>query len=113
MLGIALAFLWPAGLACAAFWLGAALITRYSSVGGMTGAVAASVAAALMGELQAALLFAGMAVLVLWKHRENIGRLLKGTESRIEIGRASWRGRACQYEEIEGVGVSVKKKKKR
>ena len=83
MLGIALAFLWPAGLAFAALWLGAALVTRYSSMGGMTGAVAAPVAAALMGELQAALLFAGMAVLVLWKHRENIGRLLRGTETKI------------------------------
>src|SRR3546814_7679785 len=79
MLGIALAFLWPAGLAFAAFWLGAALITRSSSVGGRTGAVAASVAAALMGELQAALLFAGMAVLVLWGSEE--GRVGKGCVS--------------------------------
>src|SRR3546814_13879393 len=75
---IALAFLWPAGLAFAAFWLGAALITRYSSVGGMTGAVAASVAAALMGELQAALLFAGMAVLVRSDERR-VGKECVGT----------------------------------
>ncbi len=83
MLGIALAFLWPAGLAFALVWAAAALITRYSSVGGMAGAVAAPVASIIMGDPGAAFLFAGMAVLVLWKHRDNIGRLMKGTESRI------------------------------
>src|SRR3546814_2430079 len=62
MLGIALAFYWPAGLAFAAVWVAAAVLTRYSSVGGMAGAVAATVTAALMGELSAAFLFAGMAV---------------------------------------------------
>lgn len=41
MLGIALAFFWPAGLAFAAVWLLAAFITRYSSMGGMSGAAAA------------------------------------------------------------------------
>ena len=83
MLGIALAFLWPAGLAFAVVWLAAALITRYSSVGGMAGAVAAPITAFIMGEASAGFLFAGMAVLLLWKHRDNIGRLLKGTETRI------------------------------
>lgn len=83
MLGIALAFLWPAGLAFAVVWLGAALITRYSSVGGMAGAVAAPITAFIMGEASAGFLFAGMAVLLLWKHRDNIGRLMKGTESRL------------------------------
>src|SRR3546814_12463846 len=37
MLGIALAFYWPAGLAFAAVWVAAAVLTRYSSVGGKTG----------------------------------------------------------------------------
>lgn len=83
MLGIALAFFWPAGLAFAIVWLLAAFITRYSSMGGMAGAVAAPIVAAFMGQLSAAFLFAGMAVLVLWKHRDNISRLLKGTETKI------------------------------
>lgn len=88
MLGISLAFLWPAGLAFALVWAFAALITRYSSVGGMAGAVAAPVAAFAMGEASAGFLFAGMAVLVLWKHRDNINRLMKGTESRIGQNKA-------------------------
>ena len=83
MLGIALALAWPVGLAFAAVWLAAALATRYSSVGGMAGAVAAPVAAALVGDFGLVLLFLSFALLVLWKHRANLERLLAGTEPRI------------------------------
>jgi glycerol-3-phosphate acyltransferase PlsY len=41
------------------------------------------VAMALLGRFDLALLFLGMALLVVWKHRENIGRLVAGTEPRI------------------------------
>ena len=87
MLGIAFALLWPAGLAFAVVWLVAALTTRYSSVGGMAGAVAAPVAAALVGEFGLVLLFLAFALLVLWKHRANLERLLDGTEPRIGSGK--------------------------
>ncbi len=83
MLGIALACCWPAGLVFAAVWFGAALITRYSSAGGMGAAMATPLAAGFFGNLGGALLFLGMTVLVLWKHRDNIRRLLDGTETRI------------------------------
>ena len=88
MLGIAFALLWPAGLAFAAVWLAAAVLTRYSSVGGMAGAVAAPVAAALVGEFGLVLLFLAFALLVLWRHRSNLERLLDGTEPRIGSGSA-------------------------
>jgi len=83
MLGVALALHWPSGLAFAAVWLGAMGLTRYSSVGGMSAAIAAPVAAAAFGRSDMALLFLGMALLLLWKHRSNIARLLAGTEPRI------------------------------
>jgi glycerol-3-phosphate acyltransferase PlsY len=83
MLGIVLAMLWPAGLAFIAVWIAAALGTRYSSIGGMAGAVAAPVAAAMLGEFGLVLLFLGFALLVLWKHRGNLERLIDGTEPRI------------------------------
>ncbi len=83
MLGIALAYCWPAGLVFAAVWIGAALITRYSSVGGMGAAMATPLAAGFFGDLGGALLFLGMTVLILWKHRDNIRRLLDGSETRI------------------------------
>lgn len=83
MLGAALAIFWPAGLAFAIVWLSAALLSRYSSVGGMSAAMVTPLVAAGLGRIDAAALFLGMAILVLWKHRENIERLLAGTESKI------------------------------
>jgi len=83
MLGIAFAFFPPSGVAFALVWVAAALVTRFSSVGGMSGALAAPLAALLLGQAQAVALFLGMAILVLWKHRDNIVRLREGVESRI------------------------------
>lgn len=83
LLGIALALWWPAGLAFAAVWIGAALLTRYSSVGGIAAAFAPSVATAIGGQFQLVLYFLALAVLVLWKHRGNLERLFAGTEPRI------------------------------
>jgi glycerol-3-phosphate acyltransferase PlsY len=86
LLGIALALHWPCGLAFAAVWLAAMGITRYSSVGGMLAAITTPVAAAGFQRFDLVLLFLGCAVLVLWKHRANIERLLAGTEPRIGGG---------------------------
>jgi glycerol-3-phosphate acyltransferase PlsY len=61
----------------------ALLLTRYSSVAGMVGAIAAPIAAFLLQRVDLAMLFAGLALLVIWKHRANIGRLLKGTEPKV------------------------------
>ena len=83
MLGIALALHWPCGLIFVAVWIGAIALTRYSSVGGMAAAVATPVSAAWSDQFDLALLFIGCAVLVLWKHRANVERLLAGTEPRI------------------------------
>ncbi|MGZ8348802.1 MAG: glycerol-3-phosphate 1-O-acyltransferase PlsY [Allosphingosinicella sp.] len=86
LLGVVAALLWPAALIAAAVWILALLLTRYSSVGGMSAAVAAPVAAAALGGMEYVPLFAGFALLVLWKHRANIGRLLGGTEPKVGRG---------------------------
>ena len=83
MIGVAAALLWPAALIVAAVWILAFLLTRYSSVGGMACAVAAPVAAWFLGRIDLVPLFAGFALLVLWKHRANIGRLLNGSEPKV------------------------------
>jgi glycerol-3-phosphate acyltransferase PlsY len=83
MLGIALAMDWRIALAAGIVWLGAALITRISSVGGMLAAIAMPAAAAALGRFDLMLLFAALALMVLWKHRGNIGRLFAGNEPRI------------------------------
>ena len=83
LLGLALALAWPVGLVFAAVWLGTVLLLRISSLGGMAGAVAAPVAALAFGYPVYAVGLAGLAVIVLWRHRENIARLRAGTEPRV------------------------------
>ena len=83
LLGVALALAWPIGLIFAAVWLGTVLLLRISSLGGMLGAVSAPVAAFTLGYPVYAMGLAGLAVIVLWRHRENIVRLRAGTEPRV------------------------------
>ena len=80
--GILIALLWPAALIYAAVWLLLLLTIRISSVAGMAAAVSAP-ATALVIEPPLFPMLLGFAVLVLWKHRENIVRLYRGTEPRI------------------------------
>jgi len=88
LLGVVAALLWQAALAAALVWMLALGVTRYSSVGGMSAAVTAPVAAFFLERVDLALLFAGFALLVLWKHRANIGRLFRGTEPKVGAGKS-------------------------
>jgi acyl phosphate:glycerol-3-phosphate acyltransferase len=83
LLGIALALDWPCGLAYAVVWLGMLGVTRISSVGGMSAAISLPIAAAVRGEFDLVLLFLALALLVIWKHRENVGRIIAGTEPKV------------------------------
>jgi acyl phosphate:glycerol-3-phosphate acyltransferase len=81
--GVALALLWPVGLVYAAVWIGTLAITRYSSLSGLLAAIAVPVAVAWWGNVEVAALFIALTLVVVWKHRDNIGRLLAGTEPRV------------------------------
>ena len=74
---------WIAAAVYAAIWLTLLVTLRISSAAGMAAAATAPVVAALLGERGLLPLLLGFALLVLWKHRENILRLRKGTEPRI------------------------------
>ena len=82
LFGILIALLPIAAGIYAALWILLLLTTRISSVAGMTAAVSAPVTAFVLHSPYTLMLL-GFAVLVLWKHRENIARLMKGTEPRI------------------------------
>ena len=82
-LGIAFALAWPIGAVAAALWLLGLALTRISSVGGLAAALSAPITAWWLGEPRLTLLFAAVALLVFWKHRENIRRLVAGTEPRV------------------------------
>ena len=77
------------GLATIATWLIVAVFFRYSSLAALAAAVFAPAYAwfgqRLLWRLQPAVLLAllAMCLLVIWRHRANIGKLLRGEESRI------------------------------
>ncbi len=72
------------GLACLATWLVVAVLTRYSSLAALVTAVAAPLCdVAIGGATARTLAIAVMSLLLVWRHRANIGKLLAGTESKL------------------------------
>ena len=90
LFGILIALLPIAAAAYAAIWIIMLLTFRISSVAGMSAALSAPLVALVLHSTLFPMLL-GFAVLVLWKHRENILRLARGTEPRI-TSRGSSRG---------------------
>jgi len=82
-MGVALALAWPIGLAYAAVWLGVLGLTRLSSAGGLAAAAAAPLAAMALGDRDYAVTLIAIAVIVFTLHRDNIDRLLAGTEPKV------------------------------
>jgi acyl phosphate:glycerol-3-phosphate acyltransferase len=86
--GAIFALCWPAGLVAVAGWVVGASVTRFSSVGSMLGSVLAAVALWRLGGSPAVTAYGIFAaVLVLFTHRDNIRRLLAGTENPIRLSK--------------------------
>jgi len=83
MMGVSLGLAWPLGLSFAAVWLGMLALTRISSAGGVCAALSSPVACVALGRLDLFAPVAAMALIVLWRHRANVSRLMKGEEPRI------------------------------
>ncbi len=82
--GVLLALNGWVGLASLGTWLVIAIATRYSSLAALvTAALAPFYAYFLIGNLQVVALVAVMSVLLVWRHRSNIAKLLNGTESKL------------------------------
>jgi len=82
--GVLLAAAWPVGLLAGAAWILMAAIFRISSLAALTAAVLAPVFAFATDQPQPFIwLTVFMAVLIYFRHRENIARLAKGQEPRI------------------------------
>lgn len=83
-LGVLLGMSWMVGLAALATWLLVAKISRYSSLAALSAALLAPAYVSLIRpapELVA--MTTVMSALLLWRHRSNIQRLIKGQEDRI------------------------------
>ena len=81
--GCLFATYWPIALMACAIWLASAFLTRISSLSGLTAAGLVPLIAFWMGNTPIAMMSAVMAVIIYIRHKENIGRILKGTESKI------------------------------
>ena len=82
--GVLIAFDWRIGIAVVVAWLTIAVVTRYSSLASVTTALFAPVATwyiAGPGPILWAVI--AMSVLLIARHHTNIGKLLRGEESRI------------------------------
>ena len=82
-LGVLLGLVWQAALAAAAVWIIVAVLSRYSSLSALAATAASPFILYFLGYPPVAVLFLIIAVLVWWKHSDNISRLLAGKESKI------------------------------
>ena len=82
-LGVCFGLYWPAGALVAATWLGAAVIWRISSLSALIAISLSSAYFLLFHQDGYAVLALLLSVLIVFMHRANIGRLLRGTEPRI------------------------------
>ncbi|KAB2655961.1 glycerol-3-phosphate 1-O-acyltransferase PlsY [Brucella tritici] len=82
-LGVLIGLAWPGALVFAAVWIVTALLTRYSSLAALIASVVVPIALYSRGYSAIAILFAIMTIIVIFKHKANISRLLNGTESKI------------------------------
>jgi glycerol-3-phosphate acyltransferase PlsY len=72
------------GLLCLGTWLVVAVLTRYSSLAALVTAVLAPVIdVVIWGPTLRTDAVAVMSLLLVWRHRANIGKLLAGTESKL------------------------------
>ena len=82
-IGVLAGLWWPAALGFCAIWLAVAYLSRFSSLAALVAAVATPFVLLLNNHIEIAVLALVMTVLLLWKHRANIGRLMQGEEPKI------------------------------
>ena len=82
-IGILLGLFWPAAILFCAIWLVLAFALRYSSLSALTASVIMPLFLWWFGQPALAALSAVLTLLLFYMHRENIQRLLAGTEGKI------------------------------
>jgi glycerol-3-phosphate acyltransferase PlsY len=75
---------WQLGLALVVVWLFMAILFRYSSLASMVAAIVTlPLGFYFLGNWPEAWVLVPIALLLLWRHRANIRKLLAGTETKI------------------------------
>jgi acyl phosphate:glycerol-3-phosphate acyltransferase len=82
-IGVLVGLYWPAALAFCAIWLVVAAVFRFSSLAALIASAMTPLTLWLFGLPTVAAVFTLLTLLLWIKHRENIARLLSGTEGKI------------------------------
>ena len=82
-IGILLGLFWPAALFFCLIWLATAFAFRYSSLAAFVASVLTPIMLLSISHTALAALAAVLTILLFYMHRENIKRLLSGTENKI------------------------------
>jgi glycerol-3-phosphate acyltransferase PlsY len=81
--GLLFALAWPIGLAAGATWLIIAAIFRYSSLAALVTATLTPLFMIILSQSQLLTLSIALTLLIFWRHKENISRLVRLAESKI------------------------------
>lgn len=87
--GVILILSWPIAATCFVTWIVVAATTRYSSLAALTSAILSPLYSLFLQRDDLALMCLGLGLLILVSHRQNIGRLITGKETKIGSNRAS------------------------
>lgn len=82
-IGVLIGAYWPAALVFCLSWIVVAAVTRFSSLASLVGTFVVFIYFMIVGGQLVVPIIAIISALIFWKHRENIGRLVAGQESRI------------------------------
>jgi acyl phosphate:glycerol-3-phosphate acyltransferase len=82
-IGVLLGLFWPAAVAFCVIWLATAFATRYSSLSALVASLIIPLILWWSGDATLASLSGVLTLLLFYMHRENIKRLLAGTEGKI------------------------------
>ncbi|WP_316014428.1 glycerol-3-phosphate 1-O-acyltransferase PlsY [Roseobacter sp. HKCCA0434] len=82
-LGIVLALYWPAGILTCLTWIITAVVFRFSSLAALVAALSTPIWLTVTGAEPTIWLGTLLLGLIFFKHRDNISRLLRGTEPKI------------------------------
>ncbi len=82
-LGALLAAAWPVGLTAVGLWLATAVLFKMSSLAALTSAGLTPLIALYTGHTKVAMMSAFLALVIYIRHKDNIGRIIKGEEPKI------------------------------
>ena len=88
-IGVLIGLYWPAALAFCVIWLSIAAASRYSSLAALIASALTPLGLWAFGRPNVAVLFLFLTAALWFMHRENIARLLSGTEGKIGVKAAA------------------------